>query len=231
MTPREVAALLAYVARLDPRAANLAEAEAADRLRQWCELLSDVPATSTAGRGWDAARIARDHIAQSPYPILPADISRRWHAHKRDAIGRHTDPTPAVDPDDVRAYQAALAAGRQAVATGQAAPTTLRELTGGAHPDVQARLDRLGRYVPATVGQQLAKYRPTRAAREHLARTSQTDPLDVPCDWCHAPAGRQCSARSVRANGALASRRRNSPHPSRIDAAELATHSTPESAR
>ena len=82
----------------------------------------------------------RCHRATSPYPIKPADVSRPWHAFRRDVLDRHTDPVPAVDPDNPAAYRAELAATRHAVAAGAATATTYRELTGGPHPDVAARL-------------------------------------------------------------------------------------------
>ncbi|MEU1082338.1 cell surface glycoprotein [Streptomyces sp. NPDC005908] len=217
MTPREVAALLAYVVRLDPRMNVEDQAAAAERLAQWCDLLSDVPAIA---HGWDAARTARDYIARNPYRIQPSDISRPWHAHKADVLNRRHvgtfEPTahPDVDPDDETgdAYVAALRAERRAIATGQQAPTTTRAITAGpmaAH--VKQRLAQLGTYMPPTVRDALADYRPHRAQREALAAAGRPDPLDVPCPYehCRAPRGQQC--RDHRGNN------RTRPHPSRTD--------------
>lgn len=219
MIPREVAALLAYVVRLDPRMSLDDPAAAAERLAQWCDLLSDVPATA---HGWDAARTARDYIARNPYRIQPSDVSRPWHTHKADVMSRHVgtfEPTahPHLDPDDVEGYRRALAAERHAIAIGQQAPTTHRAITAGpAAAEVERRLAQLGTYMPRTVAQALATYRPRRAQREELATTGRPDPLDVPCphEHCRAPKGDPCRNRHRQA--------RPKPHPSRLDAAQAA---------
>ncbi|MFJ1708552.1 hypothetical protein [Kitasatospora sp. NPDC088346] len=215
MTPDEVAALLAYVAELDPRTANNTADEAVAQLRRWCELLQDVPAT--APDGWDAAAVVRRHVAESPWPILAVDVTRPWAAHRRALLGRHTDPRPAVDPDDVTAYQAAIRAQRQAVATGRAEPTSSRELTGGPHPSVAGLI---GRALPAGAAAALAPHRPVRAAREAAAAAGRPDALAVACSWCRAPAGEPCRRRTA-AKGDRAStwHRRATVHPSRLDQA------------
>ncbi|MGW6518572.1 zinc finger domain-containing protein [Streptomyces sp. NPDC054962] len=228
MTPREVAALLAYVVRLDPRMSLDDQAAAAERLTQWSDLLSDVPAQA---HGWDAARVARDYIARTPYRIQPSDVSRPWHAHKADVMSRHVgtfEPTahPEIDPDDRygNAYVAALRAERLAVASGQQAPTTHRALTAGpAAAEVERRLAQLGTYLPRTVKQALDEYRPRRAAREQAAAEGLPDALDVPCPYehCRAAAGDPCRG----ARGP-----RNKPHPSRLDLA-TAQHYAQEPAR
>jgi hypothetical protein len=216
VTPREVAALLAYVVRLDPRLALDDPAAAADRLAQWADLLSDVPPTAPS---WDAARIARDHIAKSPYRIQPSDISRPWHTHKAAALNAHIgtfEPTryPHLDPDDVIGYRSALAAERNAIATGKQAPTTHRAITAGpAAAEVERRLAELGTYMPRTVAQALANYRPRRAQRETLAAAGSPDPLDIPCPYEHCRAGRGEACRTARRVP------REDAHPSRLDAA------------
>lgn len=229
MNPREVAALLAYVVKLDPRLALDDPGAAADRLAQWCDLLSDVPATA---QGWDAARVARDHIARSPYRIQPSDVSRPWHTHKADVLGRHAgtfEPTrhPEVDPDDDtgNAYVAALRAERQAIAAGQAAPYTSRAITAGPlAKQVEARLAALGDYMPRTVKQALAEYRPHRSQREQLAAAGSPDPLDVACPYEHCLAAKGDPCRNARRVA------RSKPHPSRIDAATIAHHARQEAA-
>ncbi|MEU0037221.1 cell surface glycoprotein [Streptomyces sp. NPDC006333] len=216
MTPREVAALLAYIVRLDPRLSLDDQAAAAERLAQWGDLLSDVPAQA---HGWDAARVARDYIARNPYRIQPSDVSRPWHAHKADALRRHVgtfEPTahPHLDPDDVKGYRLALAAERHAVAIGQQAPTTHRAITAGpAAAEVERRLAELGTYMPRTVAQALADYRPRRAQREELATAGAPDPLDVPCphEHCRAAKGEPCRNRHRVP--------RSTAHPSRREAA------------
>ncbi|MFE5395790.1 cell surface glycoprotein [Streptomyces sp. NPDC056568] len=218
MTPREVAALIAYVVKLDPRLALDDQAAAAERLAQWCDLLSDVPAQA---HGWDAARTARDYIARNPYRIQPSDVSRPWHTHKADQIGRHVgtfEPTahPEIDPDDETgdAYVAALRREREAVAAGRIAPVTLRAITAGpAAAEVERRLAALGEYMPPSVKQVLAEQRPRRTERERAAVEGRPDPLDVSCiyEHCLAPVGEPCrnARRQVRTK----------PHPTRLDRA------------
>jgi hypothetical protein len=225
--PREVAALLAYVVRLDPRLALDDQAAAAERLAQWADLLSDVPAQA---HGWDAARVARDYIARNPYRIQPSDVSRPWHAHKADQLRRHVgtfEPTahPRLDPDDVEGYRRALAAERLAIATGDQAPTTHRAITAGpAAAEVERRLAELGTYMPRTIAQALADYRPRRAQREELATAGRTDPLNVQCphEHCRAPKGDPCRNRHRVP--------RPKAHPSRLDAAQAAENSRQETA-
>ncbi|MFM9613890.1 zinc finger domain-containing protein [Streptomyces niveiscabiei] len=226
MTPREVAALLAYVVKLDPRLAVDDQAAAAERLTQWCDLLSDVPAQA---HGWDAARAARDHIARSPYRIQPSDVSRPWHSHKADVMNRHVgtfDPTahPEIDPDDEygNAYVNALRQERLDVASGRQAPTTHRAITAGpAAAEVTRRMAELGTYMPRSVAEVLADYRPHRAVRERLAAAGLPDALDVECTWCGAPAGKPCRGRRINPrNDAVGYRAKKDPHPCRVEDAE-----------
>jgi hypothetical protein len=223
---REVAALLAYAVRLDPRSAPTDQAAAEETLDQWADLLDDVPPTAPhpENRHWDAAQVVRHHIATSPYPIKPSDVSRPWHTFKADVLGRHTDPVPPVDPDNAAAYRAQLAATRHAIATGQAAPTVYRELTGGSTRDERnefaaARLAALGEYMPRTVAAELAAHRPRRAERERRAAANLPDALDVACpyDQCRASSGEPCRNRHRVP--------RATPHPTRLDAA-TAHHNT-----
>jgi hypothetical protein len=228
MDRKHVAALLAYADRLDPRTAPVDRASAAERLEQWADLLSDVAPTAPhpGGRHWDASQVVRRHIATSPYPIKPSDVSRPWHDFRRDVIDRHHDPVPAVDPDDTAAYREAIATTRHAVAIGAAPAGTYRELTAGTREErnefAAARLTALGTYVPRTVAQALADFRPRRSQREQLAAADRPDPLDVPCEHppCRAATGEPC--RNIH-------RAPRAPHPSRIDAA-TARHYAPETA-
>ncbi|WP_328678415.1 zinc finger domain-containing protein [Streptomyces sp. NBC_00343] len=234
MDRREVAALLAYADRLDPTRAPTDKAAAGERLAQWADLLSDVPPTAPhpGGRPWDASQAVRHHIATSPYPIKPSDVSRPWHTFKADVIGRHHDPVPAVDPDNSTAYVRALAANRTAVATGAVVATSFRELTYGAgaaltpgeQAQAAARRAALGEYMPRTVADALADYRPRRARREQAAAENLPDALDVACPYEHCLAGAGDPCRNARRAP------RDKPHPSRI---ELATtrHYAPENAR
>ncbi|MFF7295333.1 cell surface glycoprotein [Streptomyces sp. NPDC008265] len=232
MNRTEVAALLAYAVRLDLRLTPESQADADERLDQWYELLADVPPTAPHpdGRDWNAALVVKHHIASSPYRIQPSDISRPWHTFKADTIGRHTDPVPPVNPDDAKAYRAALAGTRHAVATGQAAPAVWRELTGGSTREERdefaaARLAAIGSraggtYVPRDVAEKLTPWRRTRAQRERLAAAGKPDPLNVPCPWepCRAAAGKPCQQGSKRRTD------RADPHPARVSAATVQHH-------
>ncbi|MDJ1136242.1 zinc finger domain-containing protein [Streptomyces iconiensis] len=214
MNRQEVAALLAYAVRLDPRSAPTDQQAAADTLDQWADLLADVPSTAPhpAGRNWDAAQVVRHHIATSPYPIKPSDVSRPWHTFKADVLGRHTDPTPAVDPDNVAAWRAELVGIRQAVATGAALASTHRELTSGEPaPAVEPYVAAVGRRIPSEAAAQLAQYRPRRTQREQLVAAGRPDPYAVGCDYCRARVDKPCHT----GRGAD----RSTPHPSRFDKA------------
>ncbi|MFF4179879.1 hypothetical protein [Streptomyces sp. NPDC001750] len=223
MERREVAAVLAYIGRLDPRTIRTDPGEARDQLAQWHELLHDVPFATE--HGWDVREAIRAHVLDSPYPILPVDVAREWRTYRRDRLGRHTDPTPTADPDDPAAWRAELLGTRQAVATGTAAPSTHRQLTsGGPYPDVEARLRAIGSCVPPTTRTALAPYRPVRAAREAAVAAGLPDALGVQCQWCHAGEGEPCRSRRVGPDGrSRGNAPRATPHPTRLDlaAAEL----------
>jgi hypothetical protein len=231
MIRQHVAALLAYAVRLDPRSAPTDAAAAEETLDQWADILADVPPTAPHpnGLGWDASQAVRHHIATSPYPIKPSDVSRPWHAFKADVVSRHTgtfEPSrhPELDPDDVAGYQRALYADRQAVATGAVPARPFKELTAGPEAEAQARLAALGTYLPRTVADALATHRPDRAERERLARTGRPDPLNVPCPYepCRAPTGEKCR------NPTRGRPTRATAHPSRLDAATARHHAQTE---
>lgn len=209
MKPSEVPQLLAQIALADPRVRREDPIELRAQIAMWAGILAEVP--------YDyALTAAHQHYAKSTWPILPADIATRWAATVRDRMNRHTDPAPAVDPDNETAYRAELAATRYAVATGAAPAVELRELTAGpAAYEADARWAALGSYVPIHVRDALAEQRPERAERERLLRTGQPDPLSVQCPWdaCRASAGQRCNTRG---------RTRHDPHPARTDAARTA---------
>ncbi|MER5218117.1 hypothetical protein ABT063_48395 [Streptomyces sp. NPDC002838] len=219
MTPHEVGALLAYLGRLDPRLIRTDKGEARDQIAQWHELLGDVPLATA--HGWDSRVVARGHILDSPYPILPVDVARKWRAYRRDRLSRHTDPTPAADPDDPASWQAELVRTRRAVATGAVPPATHRQITGGqVPPDLEPHLKAIGRYIPDDVRAELAPYRPARAAREAAIAQGQPDFLGVECEWCHAQVGEPCRRRRIGLDGdARGNSPRATPHPGRVDLA------------
>ncbi|MFD5111755.1 hypothetical protein ACFWNG_05475 [Streptomyces sp. NPDC058391] len=218
MDRREIAALLAYIGRLDPRTIRIG-GEARDQLDQWDELLGDVPMATP--HGWDARAAARQRIRTSPYPILPADIARPWESYRRDRLGRHTDPTPSVDPDDQAAWTSELVGTRRAVATGSAQPAQYRAITSGQiDPELKARLREVGSCIPPGARAALAPYRPARAAREAAVAQGQPDALGVRCAWCQAQVGEPCRRRRIGPDdGARGIAPRATPHPSRLDLA------------
>ncbi|MFE6164894.1 hypothetical protein ACFQ7F_38970 [Streptomyces sp. NPDC056486] len=230
MDRREIAALLAYIGRLDPRTSRI-EGEARDQLAQWHELLGDVPMATP--HGWDARIAARQHIRLSPYPILPADVARPWESYRRDRLGRHTDPTPSVDPDDQAAWTAELVGTRHAVATGTAQPEQYRAIASGqADPRLAARLREVGSCIPPAARAALAPYRPAQAAREAAIAQGQPDALSIRCEWCLAPPGEPCRRRRIGPDGgARGTALRATPHPGRLDlAAAQQTTQVPQSA-
>ncbi|WP_275462231.1 hypothetical protein [Streptomyces noursei] len=219
MTPHEIGALLAYIGRLDPRLSRTDTGEARDQIAQWHELLGDVPPATA--HGWDARVTAREHILDSPYPIMPVDIARKWRAYRRDRLQRHTDPLPSASPDDQAAWTAELRGTRLAVATGVAAPTRHRELTGSEfEPERQGQLREIGSCIPPHVREALSPYRPARAAREAAIAQGQPDVLGVRCEHCHAEVNEPCRSRRLGLDGQpRANAPRSTPHPSRVDLA------------
>ncbi|MEU6756371.1 hypothetical protein [Streptomyces sp. NPDC046685] len=217
MDRREIAALLAYIGHLDPRTAHTDSSTARDQIAQWYELLAEVPLTA---HGWDAREAIRAHVLTSPYQILPVDVARKWDAYRRDRLERHTDPLPVADPDNLPAWLSELRGNRHAVAAGEAAPSTLHELTAGPHPDVEARLRSVGSVIPPAARAQLAPYRPVRGAREAATAAGLPDALSVPCPWCHAHTGAPCRMRRTGPDGgARGNAPRAIPHPGRYELA------------
>ncbi|MFE1550604.1 hypothetical protein [Streptomyces sp. NPDC058718] len=214
MTPDQIPQLLKQVSYADPRVLPDDEQEVLGMAALWAAVLTDVPAQF-------AMQAVALHYASSPFPIKPSDISTRWCAVVRDRMTRHTgtfEPLqhPELHPDDEAGYRAALAAERRAVAIGAQPPNELRAITAGpAAAEVQARLDRMGTYMPASVKETLAALRPEAVERERLIRSGLADPRSVACPWgaCRAPQGQRC-----RTNG----RDRRDYHPARIEAAQSA---------
>ncbi|MGZ2361659.1 hypothetical protein LRE75_34115 [Streptomyces sp. 372A] len=220
MDRREIAALLAYIGRIDPRLIRTDEGEASDQLAQWHELLGDVP-TATP-HGWDALETARRHIRTSPYPILPADIARPWMSYRSDRLARHSDPTPSVDPDDQAAWTAELVGTRRAVAAGTAQPAQARAITtgrAGVNPRLEARLREIGSCIPPAARAALVPYRPARAAREAAVAQGLPDALSVRCTWCLAQPGESCRRRRIGPDGGARGTAPCATHPSRLDLA------------
>ncbi|WP_393075144.1 hypothetical protein [Streptomyces sp. LN704] len=171
----------------------------------------------------DEARPAAATLASRQAFVAPGEIATEIRRNRADRMARHTDPTPAANPDDPQAYRDELAATRYAVATGQQQPATHELTAGPMHPDVAARLKTLGTYVPRQVDEALDDYRPVKAARRAALTAGQPDALSVDCDWCQAPAGEPCRSRRITpGEGATSTRRRTTPHPTRLDDARNA---------
>ncbi|MFI9720750.1 hypothetical protein ACIHFE_13995 [Streptomyces sp. NPDC052396] len=228
MDRQHVAALLNYAATVDSRVRRLmaTQEQAAATIRSWAEALAHIPAVAEAV-DWDASRAARRYYEQANgdrsaqfRPIEPADLLAAWAPFRAELMNRHTDPLPAVDPDDVTAWRAELLGTRYAVAHGQQPPSEHKALTSDPHPDVEARLSEIGSCIPPHVRGELASYRPGRVAREAALAAGQPDPLSVRCDWCQAPKGQPCRSRRTGPDGvARSNARRITPHPSRADLA------------
>ncbi|MFJ9901161.1 hypothetical protein ACIQPR_48465 [Streptomyces sp. NPDC091280] len=221
MDRREIAALLAYIGRLDPRTIRTDRGEARDQLAQWHELLGDVPMATPYG--WDVRVAARQHIRTSPYQILPSDVARPWDSYRRDRLARHSDPAPSADPDDQAAWSAELAGTRRAVAAGLAEPAQARAITGGrkeSDPRLETMLDQVGSCIPPAARAALAPYRPARAAREMAVALGEPDALSVRCEWCKAQPGDPCRRRRIGPDdGVRATTPRATAHPGRLDLA------------
>ncbi|AGK80425.1 putative cell surface glycoprotein [Streptomyces microflavus DSM 40593] len=137
MIRAHVAALLAYVDKLDPSRAPTTQEAVLERLDAWADVLLEVEprAPHPEGHNWDASHVVRRHVATSPYPIKPSDVSRPWYAFRADLIRRHAgtfEPRlhPEIDPDAApgRAYFDALRGSMRAIASGEQPPVTSRAI-------------------------------------------------------------------------------------------------------
>lgn len=182
MNPEQIPELIARIALADKRLRVEDEIEQTAQIDMWAGILADVPYD-------EALRAAQQHYAKSPYLIRPSDIAERWMDKVRDRMNRHTgtfEPTrhPEVEPDDVPAFVKALRAERHAVIMGQAEPTPLKAITGAVPPEVQARLDAVGQYVPTAAREELAAVWP---------RQRTTSALSIRCPQCGARPGQHCT--------------------------------------
>ncbi|MFJ6615430.1 hypothetical protein ACIQPT_34720 [Streptomyces sp. NPDC091289] len=213
MTPDQIPQLLKQVSYADPRVLPEDPKEVAGLAALWATVLADVPVQF-------AMQAVGIHYARSPYPIKPSDISTRWQAVVRDRMQRDVDPAPPVDPDNEAAYREQLAAHRRAVATGQQPPVEHKALTSGpAAAEAERRLKAFGRYIPPSVDDVLAAYRPRRAARIATIREGRPDALAVACpvETCRAAVAMPCT----RPGKGQTRHRLAGPHPSRVDAAAV----------
>ncbi|WKU45992.1 hypothetical protein Q3V23_19070 [Streptomyces sp. VNUA116] len=233
MEARHVAALLNFAATLDSRVRRImaTNEQAAATIRAWAQALADIPAVAEAA-GWDASRAVRRYYEQRNgdrsaqfRAIEPADLLAAWAPHLAELMNRHSDPLPSADPDNPAAWRAELLGTRAAVATGNSAPSTHRQLSSAPHPALEARLATIGSPIPPEARQMLIPFRRMKAQREAAVAAGQADPLSVPCpvDWCRAEKGKPCRYRRMTPDGvATSNARRQKVHPSRVDAARAA---------
>ncbi|MEV7358178.1 hypothetical protein [Kitasatospora sp. NPDC091276] len=203
MNPELIPKLIAEIALADPRIRRDDGTERRAQATMWAGILADVPYEA-------ALQFAYQHYRVSQWPILPADIATRWSAGTRARLGRHTDPTPAVDPDRVTEWCAELGATRRAVAVGRAAPAAyaiaegppvaVAELIAGIGHMPPER-DTSATYIPDHARTQLAQFRHPRRPEWAIA---------CPVPTCRARAGQRCTRPS---GGPIT----GGSHPSRLD--------------
>lgn len=210
MNPDEVVTLARYVRALCPQ-------------QRFDEYTPDAWGDVLARYSLDDARQAAATIAARQPFVAPSEIAVEITALRAARVERanlvydgRPDETPAEAIARQRALTAAAADGRitPQTATQAVGATHRAALTGGPAPEVAARMrEAFGDYLPTTVRDALAEYRPQAAARARAVTDGRPDALAVPCDWCKARAGQPCRQGKNRAA------RRQRPHPARIAAA------------
>lgn len=187
MNPDQIPELIARIALADKRIRVEDPVEQTAQIEMWAGILADVPYTY-------ALQAAHAHYAEKVWPILPADIATRWAATVRDRMDRHTgtlEPTryPELDPDDAEGFVRVLRDERHAVIMGEQPPTPLAAITQAVPPEVQERLDAVGKYVPDVAREQLAAVWPRQRTLGALAHR---------CPQCGARPGQQCTTAKSR---------------------------------
>ncbi|MEU5330898.1 zinc finger domain-containing protein [Streptomyces parvus] len=233
MIDEHIAALLAYAGRLDSRVRRtLADpAQSARTIADWTAALAEVPAT-LPDTGWDASHAVRRYYEQRNNDrsaqfraVEPHDVLAAWAPHRGELMNRHTDPVPAADPDDPEAWREELLGTRAAVAHGHTPPAQYRaEINTAGQKRLASLMSGVGqgprRYMPTEVAEQLADYRPTRAAREAAVAAGLPDAYAHKCSWCGAAPDEPCRT-GYRRHG-KGRGHRATPHPCRTDTAARA---------
>jgi hypothetical protein len=155
MTPSQTAELLGFAAAFDRRTVGKSDALA------WHTILHDIDYQ-------DAKAAVAAHYATETRWIMPADIRNAVTKARADTAADIQGPglppeIPAADPDDVKAYLAAVRQQRHRAAEGLK-PRPVKELLAG-----------VGRDIP----------------REHTT-VRRPGPLGITCPTCSAPIGRPC---------------------------------------
>lgn len=177
MTPDQIPQLLQQISYADPRILRDDPSELRGQAAMWFSVLRDVPydfALNAVGR----------HYANSPFPVLPADIAAEWKSEKRKRLERHVETSPHPEPDDEIAYRRQLRDERRAVIYGQQPVRDIKEITAGIGRAVP---EQRPSYMPPDVREVLAKALPNWGA----AKIAHPE-LAVPCPYCRAYAGRPC---------------------------------------
>ncbi|GGY65509.1 zinc finger domain-containing protein [Streptomyces xanthochromogenes] len=230
MIDNHIAALLAFAGRLDSRVRRaLADPQQSARtIADWTAALADVP-TTLPDTGWDASQAVRRYYEQRAgdrsaqfRPVEPHDVLAAWAPHRAELMNRHTDPIPEADPDDPHAWRKELLGTRAAVAHGHTPPAQYRaEINAAGQKRLAAMVSGVGRgsrrYMPTEIAEQLAAFRPTRAAREAAVAAGQPDAYAHTCTWCGAAPEEPCRT-GYRRNG-KGQAQRSTPHPCRTDTA------------
>lgn len=180
MTPADASHLLTLAAFYDGR--TIGESAA----RAWAEALADTDPT-------DARAAVINHYGETTRWLMPADIRVRVRVMRDDRIQRTPIDSPG-DPDDERAYRAAMARGIKAIADRRALDHAIGSSSTSGHPSEE--------------------YRVARAEAGHDEVRGAA--LRVTCPWCHAHPGEGCAVPLV--GTALT----GSPaHRGRLEAAEV----------
>jgi hypothetical protein len=176
MTPDQIPQLLQQISYADPRILRDDPDELRGQAAMWYSVLRDVPydfALNAVGR----------HYANSPFPVLPADIAAEWKAEKRKRLDRHVETNPHPEPDDELAYRRQLRSERSAVVYGQQPVRDIKAITAGIGRAVPERES----YMPPDVRKVLAEALPNWGAAK-----IQHPELAVDCPYCRAYAGKPC---------------------------------------
>ncbi|MEV0015403.1 zinc finger domain-containing protein [Streptomyces tendae] len=161
MTPSETAELLGLAAAFDRRTVGKADVLA------WQTILADIDYTA-------ARNAVTAHYGTETRWIMPADIRQHVLNQRADTAADIQGPglpaeIPDADPDDVRAYLAAVREQRTRAADGTEKRRPVGELLAG-----------VGRQVPRT------------EATPELAAVRRPGPFGVECPTCRAAIGRPC---------------------------------------
>lgn len=136
MTPADTAELLTFAAAFDRRTIGKADVLA------WHTVLTDITLQ-------DAKDAVTAHYGRETRWIMPADIRQHVQVQRADTAADFQGPglsaaIPDADPDDVRAYLAAVKEQRTRAADGQLHPRPVKELLAGVGRQVPTQTRQTG---------------------------------------------------------------------------------------